>query len=138
MMTGGCLCGGVRYEINGEPVAAGHCHCTACQKATGTGHVSVMVTPRAAVTLTGELKGYVSTGGSGGPITRNFCPTCGSLIYSEGLSMPETINITAGSLDDPSQFKPMFAIYTKERHAWDAPGVTLMEFEAMPPQRSPG
>ena len=43
--SGGCLCGAVRYENDGDPIFAGHCHCTDCQKATGTGHVSVTGLP---------------------------------------------------------------------------------------------
>ena len=70
MLTGGCLCGAVRYEIGADPMFAAHCHCRDCQKATGTGHVSVIGAPKAAFKLTGAVKGYAMTGGSGDQITR--------------------------------------------------------------------
>jgi hypothetical protein len=135
--SGGCLCGAVRYEIDGDPIFAGHCHCRDCQKATGTGHVSVTGLPRSAVTITGQTKGYTSKGASGSPITRNFCPNCGSLIYSEPAVMQGVINVTAGSMDDPSLYQPQAVIYTKSRPAWDRIDSGLPEFETMP-ERPPG
>ena len=130
--SGGCLCGAVRYEIDGQPMFMGHCHCRDCQKATGTGHVSVMVLPRAAVTITGETKAFAVTGSSGQSLTRHFCPTCGSLIYSDPAAMPGVVNVTAGTLDDPSLFQPQAAIFTRDRPAWDHLAGGLAEFETMP------
>ncbi len=135
MLTGGCLCGGVRYEISGEPLFSGHCHCKDCQKATGTGHVSVMVFRRTAVKVTGELKTFAVQADSGQPFIRNFCPNCGSLIYGESGAGAATINVAAGTLDDPSVFRPQFSIYTRSRQAWDHLEGGLPEFEAMPPRR---
>ena len=132
--SGGCLCGAVRYEIDGDPVFAGHCHCIDCQKATGTGHVSVTGLPRAAVTVTGETRGFAVTGESGLAYTRNFCPTCGSLIFGEAEGMPGLINVTAGTLDDPTAFEPQFVIFTRSRPAWDRIDSGLPEFDAMPPR----
>ena len=132
--SGGCLCGAVRYEIDGEPVFSAHCHCRDCQRATGTGHVSVSGFRREAVTITGETRGFTVKGDSGQGITRFFCPVCGSLLYSAPEAMSGMINVTAGTLDDPSVFQPQASIYTKDRHAWDKlPGVA--EFEAMPSPR---
>ncbi len=133
--TGGCLCGAVRYEIDGEPIFAGHCHCSDCRKATGTGHVSVTALPRSAVKVTGETRGYSVTGDSGQPFTRNFCPVCGSLIFGESATMPGMMTITAGTLDDPSAFEPQMVIYTKSRPAWDRIDSGLPEFEGMPAPR---
>ena len=116
--SGGCLCGAVHYEIDGDPVFAGHCHCRDCQKATGTGHVSVMGLPRDAVKVTGETRAFTVTGESGQPYTRHFCPTCGSLVFGVSPGRPGMINVTAGSLDDASAFEPQFSIYTRSRPAW--------------------
>jgi hypothetical protein len=135
--TGGCLCGQVRYEIDGEPIFMGHCHCRDCQRATGTGHVSVIAMPRAAVKITGETRAYASNGDSGQPLTRNFCPNCGSLIFSQPQVMGDVANVTAGTLDDPSIFQPQAAIYTSRRPHWDHLQGALMEFETVPP-RPPG
>ncbi len=130
--SGGCLCGAVRYEIDGEPIFSGHCHCTDCQKATGTGHVSVMAFPASAVKVTGETRGYAVTAESGQPYTRNFCPTCGSLIFGEPAAMPGVMTVTAGTLDDTSLYQPQTVIYTRSRPAWDVIDSGLPEFEGMP------
>ncbi len=132
--SGGCLCGAVRYEIDGEPLFAGHCHCSDCQKATGTGHVSVTGLPADGVKITGETRGYTVKGDSGQGYTRHFCPTCGSLVFGQAAGMPGVINVTAGTLDDTAAFTPQFVIYTRSRPAWDHINSGLPEFDAMPPR----
>jgi hypothetical protein len=130
--SGGCLCGAVRYEIDGDPVFAGHCHCADCQKATGTGHVSVVALPSGAVRIAGETKAYAVTADSGLPYARNFCPECGSLVFGIADAMPGVVTITAGTLDDTSLFEPQMVIFTRSRPAWDRIDSGLPEFEAMP------
>ncbi|HLL30461.1 MAG TPA: GFA family protein [Allosphingosinicella sp.] len=133
MKTGGCLCGAVRYEVEGEPVFTGLCHCRDCQKATGSGHVPAMAMPRSGVKITGETKGFSVVGDSKRTLTRNFCPTCGSLIFSESDGMPGLVLLTAGTLDDTSGFKPQVAIYTRSRPQWEHGGEGVPEFEGPPP-----
>jgi hypothetical protein len=135
--SGGCLCGAVRYEIDGEPVFAAHCYCRDCQKATGAGHNSALGMRREAVTVTGETRAYASTGDSGMPLTRNFCPKCGSMLFSEPTVLPGMMNITAGTLDDPSVFQPQLAIYVRSRPDWDRLAGDLTEFETVPPRPPP-
>lgn len=132
MKTGGCLCGAVRYEAEGEPVFTGLCHCRDCQKASGSGHMPAMAMPRPAVKITGETKGFGVVGDSKKTLTRNFCPTCGSIVFAESEGMPDVILLPAGTLDDPSAYKPQVAIFTRSRPHWDqASGIP--EFEAAPP-----
>ena len=130
--SGGCLCGAVRYELDGEPIFQGHCHCVDCQKATGTGHVSVIALPVPAVKVTGEVKGYAVTADSGLPYTRYRCANCGSLVYGEPQAMPGVRTVAAGTLDDVSVFQPQMVIYTKDRPAWDKIDSGLPEFAGMP------
>lgn len=133
MMTGGCLCGAVRYEAEGAPAFTGLCHCRDCQKASGSGHVPAMGMPRAAVKISGETKGFSVVGDSQRSLTRNFCPTCGSVVFAESEGMPGMILLTAGTLDEPSQFKPQVAIFTRSRPDWANVGGGIPEFEASPP-----
>jgi hypothetical protein len=111
-LTGGCLCGAVRYECSAEPVMTGNCHCRDCQRATGGTYASAVFVPRNAVTITGEVKYYDSTGDSGNIVSRGFCPTCSSRLFGKPAVMPEVMSIMAGSLDDPSNHKPAMDIYT--------------------------
>ena len=65
MITGGCLCGALRYRAEGEPLFQGLCHCRNCQRISGAGHVGLVCFAEDAVTVEGETRSYASTGGSG-------------------------------------------------------------------------
>ena len=79
--TGGCLCGAVRYEIDGEALFMGFCHCRDCQKATGAGHAPGMSFRRRSVRISGETRTFAVIGSSGRPMPRHFCPACGSSLF---------------------------------------------------------
>ncbi len=66
-MSGGCLCGAVRYELSAPALFGGFCHCVDCRK-TSSSHSASMAVPEAALKVTGETRGYSSTGGSGNPV----------------------------------------------------------------------
>jgi hypothetical protein len=98
-ITGGCLCGRVRYAVTGEPVFSGLCHCRNCQRYTGSSFEAVIAFPTASVSVQGELKTYNDTGDSGQPVHRNFCPNCGSGIIAEADVLPGLTIVLAGTLD---------------------------------------
>lgn len=132
-VTGRCLCGAVSYESASEQVLGGHCHCVDCRKASGTGHGSHLGVPSAAFKVTGKTTAFDITADSGNTVTRHFCPTCGSPIYSTNPGMGDMVFIRASSLDDPEVFKPQVVVYTKSRPSWDVTGEGLPAFEGMPP-----
>lgn len=116
--TGGCRCGNVRYECTAEPIATLHCHCRDCQYASGGAFATVLLVPAAAVKLLrGELTTYDVKGESGGTVSRRFCPTCGTPVFS-GLSSGPLQVIKAGTLDDPSWLKPALEIWTDSAQPW--------------------
>ena len=133
-LTGGCMCGAVRYECASEPLMAGNCHCLDCQRATGTAYASEFFAPRSTVKITGEAKYYESKGDSGNSIRRGFCPTCGSRLFTLLTFMPENIGIMAGSLDDASGHKPVFDIYTSSAQPWDHLQPETTKFPKAPPR----
>ena len=118
-ITGGCLCGRVRYVAKGAPLFGVHCYCRDCQRASGTGHVPVMGVVREGFTVTGEPKAFEKPGGSGETTIRHFCPDCGSLLFGTPQAAPGMVTIYAGSLDDPSRFQPGAAQFTSWRYDWD-------------------
>jgi hypothetical protein len=130
--AGGCLCGAVRYEAEGEPIYAGHCYCADCRKASGSGFVGFMGFPASAVRFTGQTRVYTCKAAGGGNADRNFCPACGGLVFGGVVGEVESHTIYAGSLDDPSRFHPAMAIFTRGRPDWAAipPGLTV--FETLP------
>ena len=93
-----------------------------------------MAVPEAGLKLTGPLSEYTRPGDSGNPVTRSFCPTCGSGIVSKG-ARPGVVMLKAGTLDDPEQFKPMATVYASRAPSWDKPREGLPAFPEMPPQR---
>lgn len=131
--AGRCLCGALSFESRVQPVMAGHCYCVDCRKASGTGHGSHLVVPKAAVAITGEARHYDSPADSGTTVTRAFCPTCGGQIYSLNAGMPELIFLRASALDDPEVFRPAFSVYASRAPSWDPVDRSRPSFPEMPP-----
>jgi len=116
-MSGGCLCGKVRYTVSSAPVMCAVCHCRDCQRFTGSAFVSAMRVPVDAVSVQGELKTVEMAGSSGQVIRRHFCPDCGSSIFGEPYR-PDMINVMAGTLDDPSVFVPTAEVFCDYAFSW--------------------
>lgn len=130
--AGGCLCGALRYEARGEPAYAGHCYCEDCRKASGSGFIPFMGFPAGAVRFTGESTIFTCAAANGGEAARNSCPVCGGLVFGGIRGQDDMHTIYAGSLDDPSLFRPTVAIFTRSRPAWAPLPPELTAFEAMP------
>lgn len=130
---GGCLCGAVRYKSDVAPALAGHCQCVDCRKNSGTGHGSHMGVPKDAVTLTGDVTVFDKPADSGNMVSRCFCPTCGSSVYSLNSGMTDMVFLRASSLDDVDVFKPQFVVYAERGPAWDTFDSDLPKFPGMPP-----
>lgn len=133
VFTGGCLCGAVRYESSSEPMVSVHCHCEDCRKTSGTGHGSHVGISTDAVQVTGEVKFYDAPADSGHVVSRGFCPTCGSAVYSTNSNMPDMAFVRASSLDDLEVFQPQFVVYRKRAASWDQMDASIPAFEGMPP-----
>lgn len=130
-MTGGCLCGDVTYTISGTPVFVSQCCCKDCQKATGTGHTTIIGVDQDQLAITGSPGNYTTVGDTGGSVTRNFCVRCGGRIYTSGTLPGRIVMVQAGSLDDPEQVRPTSIIYFKDRIGWDQFDPTLPTFDGM-------
>lgn len=130
-LTGGCLCGQVRYELSTDPAMCLTCHCKNCQRQAGSSLSIIVGVPEGTVEQTGELKTYDDTGDSGATVKRQFCPNCGSPVFTQVEHPPGMMFIKAGTLDDTSSLKPSFHCYTKSKQDWvdlgDIPG-----FETVP------
>ena len=132
-ITGGCLCGALRYQAVGEPTFAGFCYCPDCRKASGGGSIGFMGFPASAVRFSGEASHFRSQA-LRGVATRNFCPVCGGLVFGGVVGESDAHTLYAGSLDDPSRFHPTMAIFNRGRRAWATLPPCLTVFETMPPQ----
>jgi hypothetical protein len=130
--TGGCLCGAVRYQASGEPSLMGHCYCSDCRKASGSGFIPFMGFQSTQLRLIGETRPFSSKAASGRDAVRNYCRICGSLIVGGVIGVSQGFTIYAGSLDDPSLFKPTIAIFTRGRPEWALIPPGLTQFEGLP------
>lgn len=119
--SGRCACGAVRYECSAAPVSMVNCHCRACQRAGGAGHSPTVVVSRAAFRVSrGEPKVFESAADSGGTARRAFCADCGSPLFASSSARPDLVGIRAGSLDDPSWFRPTADVWADCAQPWDA------------------
>lgn len=117
-LTGGCLCGAVRYRAEGEPLMVGVCHCRDCQKFTGSAFGFLVGVTKAELAIEGAVKTYAKTGDSGKPILRLFCPECGSSIAEEPTRRPGLVILNGGTLDDPAALTPTRQIYCDRELPW--------------------
>ena len=119
-ITGRCLCGGVTYSIDAEPVVQAVCHCTDCQRQTGNPFSVIVGVPRAAINVEGStLASFATTGEDhGGETHRNFCSACGSPVFSIAAVLPEMIFVKVGSLDDASWVEPAVEAWTSSAQPW--------------------
>lgn len=117
-LPGRCACGAVRYTLAEPPVAVRICWCRECQYiAAGNGSVNLRVR-RAAISMSGPLRGWETTAASGNTIRRSFCSECGTPVLSESSGSPDVVVIRAGTLDDPSQFPPQQHIWAASAPTW--------------------
>lgn len=108
-ITGGCLCGQVRFVASGEAYRVGLCHCLDCRKHHGALFHASAVFPKNAVTITGETRDYLG---------RFFCPSCGSSIFAVSA---DEIEVNLGSLDASDQLRPTYELWTVRRESWLPP-----------------
>lgn len=131
-LTGGCLCGAVRYEIRAKPVYGALCYCSDCRTLTSS-HSSLIFAPERAFHVTGELRAFTKPSDAGNAVTRYFCPVCGAGVYSKG-SVARVVIVKAGTLDDPAAFKPEAAVFTSRAPDWDRPQTGLPHYPDAPPK----
>ena len=118
-ITGGCLCGLVRYEISAAPVACINCHCRTCQKATGAAYLALMFVPSSDLTISGNYKEYPTIAASGNIIYRAFCPECGTALFGRNSAFTKLRPVAAATLDDPAIFKPQKDMWIVDAQPWD-------------------
>ena len=132
--TGGCACGGIRYECSAQPIAATNCHCRDCQRASGSAFGAFLTLFSDGFRLTrGELRFYRSMSDGGDPMMRGFCADCGSPILVREEHRPKLAIIHVASLDDPSGYAPAMDIFTSSAQPWDVMNPDLEKHPRMPP-----
>jgi hypothetical protein len=117
-LTGGCLCGGVRFELSQPPKAAGYCHCTRCQRRTGTGaSVQASIEGSALRFVRGEdlVKAWRHPDGGW---EKCFCRECGAQLFSRDPDNPAQMSVRFGAFDGDPGVRPGWHTYVDYAPAW--------------------
>lgn len=114
-LTGGCLCGAIRYATSTRPFAAEYCHCSICRKSSGGPVVAWMDFERDQVTWAGDAPTEYH---SSETVWRGFCPQCGASLTFRDSRYPDYLTLTIASLDEPNLVTPTYHIYAESQVAW--------------------
>ena len=116
--TGGCQCGQVRYELTSELIRLIACHCTECQRQSGSAFGMSMLVRQDDLKITGVTKSFVRVADSGNENTAVFCPDCGVRIHNTPHYLDGVLTLKPGTLDDASWLKPTAMVWTKSGQGW--------------------
>ena len=132
-VEGGCYCGAVRFRASGEPIFKGQCHCRECQYSTG-GHPNVVMgMPEGEFSYTKGAPKQFRRSDLPNPVTREFCPTCGTHIAAKSPGLPGAVLLKVGTFDDPSVFGgPQMVIFTIDKQSFHTVPEGVPAFERTP------
>ncbi|KAJ5524742.1 hypothetical protein N7494_011392 [Penicillium frequentans] len=140
MAVGGCFCGNIRIEFNGQPITSGLCHCLDCRKLTGSHYSYSFVVNTAELKVTGSPKEVPKISDSGNTVRNYFCPDCGTPLYGWKIKPDgepnEVTVVRAGIFDDIEmldQRKPEAELFCGSRLKWMNPIEGAAQFSGMPP-----
>ena len=131
MLTGSCLCGGIRYEIVGPVGAALYCHCSMCRKAQGSAFRARLAVPKSSFRFTqGEelLTSYRSSADT----VRRFCRVCGSPVVNSWDPEPGNYGLAMGTLDDDPGVRPACHEFVRSKAPWYDITDSLPQYEQFP------
>jgi len=117
-LTGGCLCGAVRFEVTEPLVSSGYCHCTRCQRRTGTAaSPGARIAPGSLRVLSGEehIRAYEPDEG----FAKVFCTACGSSLWSRSQEDPDIVSIRLGAFDDDPGIRPTYRQLVAYAAPWE-------------------
>ena len=117
-LTGGCLCGGVRFEVTEPPVSASYCHCTRCQRRTGTAaSAQARIVPGSLRITAGEelVRRFQPPDG----FPKEFCSQCGSALWSRSPEDPDTVSVRMGAFDEDPGVRPALRQFVAYAAAWE-------------------
>lgn len=130
-LLGGCLCGDIRFEIDGDAHFTAVCHCPSCRKSAGAPLVGWVMFDQAAIACD---RSKIAVYGSSDGVRRSFCGTCGTTLFYEADFIPGLIDITTESFDDPSAVLPTAQIWTKHETSCVKGLNSMVRFDELPEQ----
>ena len=135
-IKGGCYCGSIRYEFEGDVTATFQCHCRECQYFTG-GHASAAyVLPQDKFTFVKGNPARFCRSDLQEPIERLFCADCGTQLVAISPKRPSSFILKVGTTDDPENWTPQFALFTCDKQPYQTLPDSVPSFEKRPPPPS--
>jgi hypothetical protein len=134
-VTGGCHCGHIKYEAEVDPATVRVCHCTDCQRLTGTAfRANIASLPGTFRFTSGTPKIYIKTAESGNQRAHAFCPECGTPIYAAAPEPnPSTYGLRVGGIDQRTQLgAPTRQIWCRSALPWSMDLTQTERFERQP------
>ena len=131
-LTGGCMCGAVRYELQSDPFDAGWCHCRTCQLTSGSAAMVFASVPEGRLMWTEGIE-HVRSVPSSNFGDRSFCSQCGTQLLMKLDHQPETVDFSVATLDNPNAIAPGFHIFWSQRISWFEPADELPRHEKFRP-----
>lgn len=122
MLEGGCTCGAIRYRLKDEPIVVHCCHCSSCQRETGTAFaLNAVIEPERVELMAGTPERILTPSDSGKGQAIFRCPHCKVAVWSHYGGVGDRADfIRVGTLDDPSRCPPDVHIFTRSKQAWVA------------------
>ena len=131
--TGRCFCEATRFRISAEPLTLYACHCTDCQKRSGSAFGLSLWVPRAAIEVTsGEPALQVLKGADGRSRPGRSCAQCGARLWSEPEKRPTLAIVRAGTLDDTAWLRPVAHVWTRSAQPWFAIPQSVARYATQP------
>lgn len=130
--SGSCLCGSITYEADCEIARIVNCHCHDCQTATGAVHATMVFVPEDGVKITGFPGSYTHMADSGAAMTKRFCSSCGTQLFSMNSRRAGAIGIRAGTITQKDIIKPQLNIYCDSAMPSTPMDAELPKFPKMP------
>ncbi len=114
-MEGGCFCGAIRYRTDGAPRRVSHCHCLHCRRSSGAAFLTWAEFHPSQVRFAGDTPGsHESRPG----VTRQFCRRCGTPLTYRNAATPESLDVSACSLDAPEDLRPQDHLWVCRMLPW--------------------
>jgi hypothetical protein len=113
-----CCCGALKVTCGSEPVRVSICHCTDCQRRTGSAFSVNARFADTAVAVEGPSAVYARQADSGNTVTFHFCPACGTTVYWRLSAFPGVIAVAVGAFADPAFPAPRVSVYEERKHHW--------------------
>ena len=131
MREGGCICGAIRYRVDGAPSLSGICHCQTCRRIASAPTLPFVTFKESQFAF---VRGTPIEFASSPPVRRTFCGRCGSPLTYRTANDPDRVDVMTCSLDEPEAWPPKFHVWTSEKLGWQAIADGLAVYPIPPPR----